>query len=78
MSDKEYDKLYERLNYNVSTRTSLLTFSFTTVSAVLGLAFGLDNENINPYLFLAPFFFIIPFTARSYIIKLFMRISAHF
>lgn len=56
MSEKEYDKLYERLIYNLSTRTNLLTFSFTTVSAVLGLAIGLDNESVSPYLFLVPFF----------------------
>ena len=64
MSEKEYDKLYERLIYNLSTRTNLLTFSFTTVSAVLGLAIGLDNESVSPYLFLVPFFLIVPFTAR--------------
>jgi len=63
MENREYDKIVKEMEYSLSARHSFSTFSFTTVLAILGLAFtsNIDNE----WLFLAPFFLIVPFTARS-------------
>lgn len=64
LDEKEYDRLYNILEYNVSTRTSLLTFAFTTVLAVLGVALGTENSDISVYMYLIPYCLIIPFSAR--------------
>lgn len=64
MSKEEYERLYNRLEYNLSTRNNLLTFSFTTVLAVLGVAIGTESTDFSVYMYLIPFCLILPFTAR--------------
>lgn len=64
LDDKEYERLWNILEYNVSTRTSLLTFSFTTVLAVIGVAIGTESKDFSVYIYLMPYCLIIPFTAR--------------
>ena len=64
VSDREYSKLIKRLEAINSTRNSLLTFSFTAVLTVLGIAIANDMDSISAWLCLIPFLLIIPFTAR--------------
>ena len=47
-----------------SLRNNLLTFAFTTVLAVIGIAFANLDKDIPPLLYLLPHFLIIPFAAR--------------
>ena len=61
-------------------RTNLLTFSFTTVLAVLGIALSsnIGVENVNKFLYLIPYFLIIPFEGRiAYYRLIHARISAY-
>lgn len=64
VKDYELNYLSEYLHQTTSIHNSLLTFSFTAVLAVLGIAFS-DSENAVPsFLYLLPFCLIVPFTAR--------------
>lgn len=74
VSDREYSKLIKRLEAINSTRNSLLTFSFTAVLTVLGIAIADDVDSISAWLCLIPFLLIIPFTAR---ISYYRLASAH-
>lgn len=74
VSNEEYTKLTNTLHFFETTRNSLLTFSFTAVLAVLGVAIGMDNTDVNPLVYLLPFFLIVPFTAR---ISYYRLASAH-
>ncbi len=64
LDEKEYERLHNKLEYNLGTRNSLLTFSFTTVLTILGLAIATEIERISVLLYLIPFCILIPFTAR--------------
>lgn len=64
MDNKEYDNLSGQLDYYYSIRNTLLTFSFTTVLAALGVALSSDSEELSVYIYLLPFCLLIPFTAR--------------
>lgn len=78
MTNREYEYWVKNLEHNVSTRTNLLTFAFTTVLAVLGLALSVDNDTINVIAFLVPYFLIIPFEGRiAYYRIIHARISAY-
>lgn len=78
MTDREYDLWQRTLERNVSTRTSLLTFAFTTVLAILGIAISNSGENVNPLVYLIPYLLIIPFEGRiSYYRLIHARISAY-
>ena len=61
---KEYERIVKRLEFNITTRTNLLTLSFTTVFALLAIALTAEPEKINSFIFIMPFFLIIPFAAR--------------
>ena len=74
LSDKEYDKLIKRIEFFDSTRNNLLTFSFTAVLAILGVALTIDMNSISALLCLIPFCLIIPFAAR---ITYYRLASAH-
>lgn len=63
ITEQEYNKLVQKLDFFETTRNTLLAFSFTSVLAALGVALGTD-EKISAWIFLIPFFLIIPFTAR--------------
>ena len=78
MTDREYDSWQKTLERNVSTRTNLLTFSFTTVLAILGIALSNNGENINPVAYLVPYLLIIPFEGRiAYYRLIHARVSAY-
>lgn len=78
MTDREYNSWQRTLERNVSTRTSLLTFSFTTVLAILGIALSDKGENTPPILYLVPYLLIIPFEGRiAYYRLIHARISAY-
>ena len=64
ISEKEYEKLVNRLEFFDTMGNSLLSFSFTSVLAVLGVALAMDMTAINAWLCLIPFFLILPYTAR--------------
>lgn len=74
ITDKEYDKLIKRLEFFDTMRNNLLTFSFTSVLTVLGVALAIDMDSISAWICLIPFFLIIPFTAR---ISYYRLASAH-
>ena len=42
ITNKEYDKLIKRLEFFDTMRNNLLTFSFTSVLTVLGVALAID------------------------------------
>lgn len=63
ISDDEYNMHIGTLEFYDTTRNSLLTFSFTTVLALVGVIIAMDTP-ISPYICLFPYFLIIPFTAR--------------
>lgn len=46
ITDKEYDKLIKRLEFFDTMRNNLLTFSFTSVLAVLGVALAMDMKAV--------------------------------
>lgn len=64
ITDAEFDKLISRLTFFDTMRNNLLTFSFTAVLAVLGVALGTDSDTFSAWICLIPFFLIIPFSAR--------------
>lgn len=74
ITEKEYDKLIKRLEFFDTMRNSLLTFSFTAVLTVLGVAMTMDMDFISSWICLLPFFLIIPFAAR---ISYYRLASAH-
>lgn len=74
ITDKEYDKLIKRLEFFDTMRNNLLTFSFTSVLTVLGVALAIDMDSISAWICLIPFLLIIPFTAR---ISYYRLASAH-
>lgn len=74
ITDKEYDKLVKRLEFFDTMRNNLLTFSFTAVLTVLGVALAIDMNSISVWICLMPFFLIIPFAAR---ISYYRLASAH-
>ncbi len=78
MTDREYSFWQKTLERNVSMRTNLLTFSFTTVLAILGIAISNNSENVNPLVYLVPYILIIPFEGRiAYYRLIHARISAY-
>lgn len=64
VSNEEYNKLVKKIEFFETTRNSLLTFSFTAVLTVIGVALAMDMNVISAWICLLPFFLIIPFTAR--------------
>ena len=65
LTNVEYQKLVDRLEFDDTTRNQLLTFSFTTVLAVLGVALGVNlSSSLSATIFLIPYLLIIPFEAR--------------
>ena len=78
MTEREYNSCQATLERNVSSRTSLLTFSFTTVLAILGIALSSDAKNVSPFAYLIPYLLIIPFEGRiAYYRLIHARISAY-
>lgn len=71
---KEYDKLIKRVEFFDTMRNNLLTFSFTSVLIVLGVALEINMNSISAWICLIPFLLIIPFTAR---ISYYRLASAH-
>lgn len=63
MSEREEQAIQEYLISIFNTRNNILTFSFATVLATLGLAFAKDMD-IAPFIYILPYFLLIPFTAR--------------
>lgn len=60
---KEYDTLRVEILQKMSLENTLVTFTITTVVAIL--TFGLSqNKPMNPYFFLLPFCIIIPVSAQ--------------
>ena len=64
VTNKEYDKLIKRLEFFDTMRNNLLTFSFTAVLTILGVALAMDMNSISAWLCLIPFCLIVPFSAR--------------
>ena len=64
VSNEEYNKLVKKIEFFETTRNSLLTFSFTAVLTVIGVALAMDMNVISAWICLLPFFLIIPFAAR--------------
>ena len=64
ITENEYSKLTQELEFFDTMRNNLLTFSFTAVLAVLGVALGVEMNPISALICLIPFFLIIPFAAR--------------
>ena len=73
VTDEEYNKLVKTVEFFDTTRNQLLTFSFTAVLTVFGVAISIDRS-INPVIYLLPYFLIIPFSAR---ISYYRLASAH-
>lgn len=74
ITDREYDKLIKRLEFFDTMRNNLLTFSFTAVLTVLGVAMTMNMDTVSTWICLIPFLLIIPFTAR---ISYYRLASAH-
>lgn len=60
---KEYDYLKNEINQKIELHNNLLTFTITTVVAILSITLGLQNL-LNPLLFLMPFCILIPMSIR--------------
>lgn len=72
----EYNNLRTEINQKIELHNTLLTFTITTVVAILTFAFV--QEDINPYLFLLPFCIIIPISMRiAYYRTTMVKISAY-
>lgn len=63
MDELEYKEVITRLQQIFAIRNNLLTFSFTAVLAILGLAFSGEADNVAA-IYLLPYFLIVPFTGR--------------
>lgn len=74
VSSQEYDRLVKLLDFYDTTRNHLLSFSFTAVLAIIGAALAIETDKLNVWLYLMPYFLIIPFTAR---IAYYRLASAH-
>lgn len=74
ITDIEYEKLIKRLEFFDTMRNNLLTFSFTSVLTVLGVALAMDMDLMSSWICLIPFFLIIPFASR---ISYYRLASAH-
>lgn len=74
ISDIEYSKLVSRLEFHDTMRNNLLTFSFTAVLAILGIALQMEMSVVSAWIALLPFLLIIPFAAR---ISYYRLSSAH-
>lgn len=61
---EEYEQLCEQMKCDTEIRNNLLTFSFTAVLTVIGIGFAMEPDEVNPIIFLLPFFIIIPFAGR--------------
>lgn len=64
ISQHEYQKLIERITFYDTMRNNLLTFSFTAVLAILGIAMTARFNIVTCWICLIPFLLIIPFAAR--------------
>ena len=64
ITDVEYDKLVKRLEFNDTMRNNLLTFSFTAVLAILGIALEIELDIVSSWICLLPYLLIVPFSAR--------------
>ena len=60
---RDYEMITEKKRAALGIRNNLLTFSFTAVLAVIGVAFAQEGE-VNPIILLLPYCLIVPFTAR--------------
>lgn len=74
ISDIEYSKLVSRIEFHDTMRNNLLTFSFTAVLAILGIALQMEMDALSAWISLLPFLLIIPFAAR---ISYYRLSSAH-
>ena len=74
ITDIEYQKLINRLEFHDLMRNNLLTFSFTAVLTVLGIALKLELNAISACVCLLPYLLIVPFAAR---ISYYRLASAH-
>ncbi len=74
LTNEEYNRLVNILANETAIKNTLLTFSFTAVLTVIGVALGAGLEKIHPLVYLVPFFLILPFTAR---ISYYRLMSAH-
>ena len=74
ISDIEYSKLVSRIEFHDTMRNNLLTFSFTAVLAILGIALQMEMDAASAWISLLPFLLIIPFAAR---ISYYRLSSAH-
>lgn len=62
ITEEEYNEICKNLKLDTETRNTLLTFSFTAVLTALGVALSINE--IDMFVFILPFFVIIPFTGR--------------
>lgn len=74
IKDIEYEKLVRRLEFHDTMRNNLLTFSFTAVLAILGIALQMELDAVSAWICLIPYLLIIPFAAR---ISYYRLSSAH-
>lgn len=74
VTEREYDLLTKRLEFFDTTRNNILTFSFTAVITIIGIALSMNLDTITVWICLVPFCLIIPFTAR---ISYYRLASAH-
>lgn len=74
ITEVEYNKLIQRLEFFDTMRNQLLIFSFTSVLTILGVAIGININSTNVWVCLVPFLLIIPFAAR---ISYYRLASAH-
>ena len=74
---KEFDYLKNEINQKIILHNNLLTFTITTVVAILSFALGAKNK-VNPHLFLMPFCILIPMSVRiSYYRFAMAKLSAY-
>lgn len=65
VTETEINSIRSRLESNHRIRNDILTFSFATVIAALGLALGIEQMSVyQTFLLFIPFAIIIPFQAR--------------
>ncbi len=74
LTDAEYGKLVRRVEFNDTVRNNLLTFSFTVVLTILGIALQMKSDTTSVWIPLLPFLVIIPFAGR---ISYYRLSSAH-
>lgn len=74
LTEAEYGKLVRRVEFNDTVRNNLLTFSFTVVLTILGIALQMEPDATSVWIPLLPFLVIIPFAGR---ISYYRLSSAH-